>query len=311
MLQTNLPLPLFGGGKVRDTYDLGDKLLIVATDRISAYDSILPTGIPHKGHVLTALSAFWFRLTEETAPNHMLSIDPTEFPFGWSEWSAEQREAMLGRSMLVKKAQRIDIECVARGYLAGSGWAEYKQTGSVTGIRLPDGLRESEALPEPIFTPATKAETGHDENIPFSRLCDLVGAELAGQLREATLSIYSAAQEYAQKQGIIIADTKLEFGLLDGQLIVIDEMLTPDSSRFWEAGKYAVGQAQASLDKQYVRDWLTQSGWDREPPAPALPDDVTRKTSEKYLEAYTRLTGRSLLAELYQGKDTTYAEMAG
>jgi len=297
VLQTALPLPLFGRGKVRDTYDLGDKLLIVATDRISAFDSILPTGIPHKGEVLTQLSAFWFRLTSGVMPNHMLSTEPEEYPFDWRGWPEEQRAQLRGRSMLVRKAERIDIECVARGYLAGSGWAEYRKSGTVTGIPLPPALRESEELPEPIFTPAIKAATGHDENIPFERMCDLVGVELAGRLREATLRIYGTASQYARTRGIIIADTKLEFGLFDGELIVIDEMLTPDSSRFWEADRYRVGESQVSLDKQYVRDWLTNSGWNREPPAPPLPDDVAQKTSEKYLEAYSRLTGEQLALE--------------
>jgi len=291
ILQTNFPLPIFGKGKVRDTYDLGDKLLIVATDRISAFDSVLPTGIPGKGQVLTALSAFWFGLTADVAPNHMISTDPNDFPFDWRSWPQDQQDALQGRSMLVKKAKRIDIECVARGYLAGSGWAEYKQSGTVTRIPLPAGLRESEQLPEPIFTPATKAETGHDENIPFEYMSDLVGANVATQLRDVTLRIYHKAAEYALTRDIIIADTKLEFGTLDGQLIVIDELLTPDSSRFWEVDKYRVGESQVSLDKQYVRDWLLASGWDREPPAPALPDDIALKTAEKYREAYARLAG--------------------
>ena len=216
ILQTNFPLPIFGKGKVRDTYDLGDKLLIVATDRISAFDSVLPTGIPGKGQVLTALSAFWFGLTADVAPNHMISTDPNDFPFDWRSWPQDQQDALQGRSMLVKKAKRIDIECVARGYLAGSGWAEYKQSGTVTRIPLPAGLRESEQLPEPIFTPATKAETGHDENIPFEYMSDLVGANVATQLRDVTLRIYHKAAEYALTRDIIIADTKLEFGTLDG-----------------------------------------------------------------------------------------------
>jgi phosphoribosylaminoimidazole-succinocarboxamide synthase len=301
VLRTKLPLPLFGRGKVRDTYDLGDKLLIVATDRISAFDSILPTGIPYKGQVLTQLSAFWFRLTEEVMPNHSISTEPEECPFEWRAWPEEQQEQLRGRTMLVKKAERIDIECVARGYLAGSGWAEYRQSGTVTGIRLPEGLRESEALPEPIFTPAIKAASGHDENIPFETMCDLVGTELAVRLREATLRIYSTAAEYARTRGIIVADTKLEFGLREGKLIVIDEMLTPDSSRFWEVDRYRVGESQVSLDKQYVRDWLLQSGWDREPPAPPLPDNVAEKTAEKYLEAYRRLAGPDLAVGLVDG----------
>ncbi len=304
LLSTDLPLPLFGRGKVRDTYDLGDNLLIVATDRISAFDSILPSGIPHKGQVLTALSAFWFKLTREIMSNHMLSTNPADFPFNWREWPREQQEQLWGRSMLVKKAQRIDIECVARGYLAGSGWAEYIESGSITAISLPAGLQESQQLPEPIFTPATKAASGHDENIPFDALYDVVSPEVAEQLRDATLRLYSAASDYARTRGIIIADTKLEFGLLDGRLIVIDEMLTPDSSRFWEVDNYRVGESQMSLDKQYVRDWLLASGWNREPPAPPLPADVAQKTADRYLEAYSRLTGRDLLSELYREQHT-------
>ena len=306
VLRTDLPLPLFGRGKVRDTYDLGDKLLIVATDRISAFDSILPTGIPYKGQVLTQLSAFWFRLTEGVMRNHLISTEPEEYPFEWRGWPEEQQEQLRGRWMLVKKAERIDIECVARGYLAGSGWAEYRKSGTVTGILLPEGLRESEALPEPIFTPAIKAASGHDENIPLERMCDLVGAELAGRLREATLRIYSTAADYARTRGIIVADTKLEFGVRDGELIVIDEMLTPDSSRFWEVDRYRVGESQVSLDKQYVRDWLLQSGWDREPPAPPLPKEVAEKTAETYIEAFRRLAGHDLAVGLTDdGRRTT------
>jgi phosphoribosylaminoimidazole-succinocarboxamide synthase len=307
VLQTAFPLPLFGRGKVRDTYDLDDKLLIVATDRISAFDSVLPTGIPGKGQVLTALSAFWFELTADVAPNHMISTDPNDFPFNWRDWPRDQQEQLAGRSMLVKKAQRIDIECVARGYLAGSGWAEYRKTGMVTGIPLPAGLQESQQLPEPIFTPATKAETGHDENIPFETMRDIVGGETAERLRDATLRIYKKASDYARTRGIIIADTKLEFGLLDGQLIIIDEMLTPDSSRFWEVDKYRVGESQVSLDKQYVRDWLNESGWDHEPPAPPLPEDVAVKTGEKYVEAYERITGRKMDDGRWTIGDSGYA----
>jgi phosphoribosylaminoimidazole-succinocarboxamide synthase len=298
VLQTDFPLPLFGKGKVRDTYDLGEQLLIVATDRISAFDSVLPTGIPHKGQVLTALSAFWFRMTAGTVPNHLISIDPRDFPFEWQKWPSEQQEQLLGRSMLVKKARRIDIECVARGYLSGSGWAEYVKTGKVAGIPLPYDTMESGQLMEPLFTPATKAETGHDENITFEQMADIVGQELAERLRDATLRIYTEAAEFARLRGIIIADTKLEFGFLGDELIVIDEMLTPDSSRFWEVEKYRFGQSQVSLDKQYVRDWLIESGWDREPPAPALPPEIAQKTAEKYLEAYQKLTRRNLLQEL-------------
>lgn len=298
VLQTNFPLPLFGRGKVRDTYDLGDKLLIVATDRISAFDSVLPTGIPYKGQVLTALSAFWFERTASIAPNHMISIRPAEFPFDWRSWPRDKQDQLKGRAMLVKKAKRIDIECVVRGYLAGSGWAEYDKTGSVAGIPLPHDLVESGQLPEPIFTPATKADTGHDENITFEQMASIVGQDVAERLRDATLKIYTAAAEFARTQGIIIADTKLEFGWLGDELIVIDEMITPDSSRFWEIEKYKFGESQVSLDKQFVRDWLLKSGWNREPPAPPLPDDVAQKTAEKYLEAYQKIARRNLRAEL-------------
>ena len=305
VLQTSFPLPLYGRGKVRDTYELGDQLLIVATDRISAFDYVLPTGIPHKGQVLNALSAFWVDMTAHIMPNHMITIRREEFPFEWHSWPPEQQDQLLGRAMLVHRAKRIDSECVARGYLAGSGWAEYRRDGTVTGIPLPPGLQESARLPEPIFTPATKAETGHDLNISFEQMASMVGRELAERLREATLQIYTAAAQYALSRGIIIADTKLEFGLLDdGDLIVIDELLTPDSSRFWEVDRYRVGEGQVSLDKQYVRDWLTESGWNREPPAPPLPEEVAFKTSQKYLEAYERLTGRSLLDELYPERRT-------
>jgi phosphoribosylaminoimidazole-succinocarboxamide synthase len=312
VLQTDFPLPVFGKGKVRDTYDLGDRLLMVATDRISAFDSVLPTGIPHKGQVLTALSAFWFEMTGGIVPNHMISMDPDDFPFDRRGWPQEQQEQLPGRSMLVRKAQRIDIECVARGYLAGAGWAEYKKFGTVTGIPLPTGLQESSQLLEPIFTPATKAETGHDENISFEKMAAIVGRELAEKLRDATLKLYSYVAEYARTRGIIVADTKLEFGLLEGELIVIDEMITPDSSRFWEVDKYRAGESQVSLDKQYVRDWLIESGWDREPPAPPLPDHVAQKTADKYLEAYSRLTGRDLLLELHTHRavEGTHAEVA-
>ncbi len=302
-LETDFPLPAFGKGKVRDTYDLGDELLIVATDRVSAFDSVLPTGIPHKGQVLTSLSAFWFRMMADTTPSHFISIDPRAFPFDWRKWPQEQQEQLLGRSMLVKKAKRIDIECVARGYLSGSGWAEYRETGKVAGIQLPYDMMESGQLIQPLFTPATKAETGHDENITFEQMAEIVGLELSEKLREATLRIYAEAAEFARMRGIIIADTKLEFGFLGDELIVIDEMLTPDSSRFWEVEKYRFGSSQVSLDKQYVRDWLLRSGWDREPPAPPLPPEIAQKTSEKYLEAYQRITRRNFLQELSMQAD--------
>jgi phosphoribosylaminoimidazole-succinocarboxamide synthase len=248
--------------------------------------------------VLTALSAFWFRKLANIMPNHMISIRPTDFPFDWRAWPADKREQLRGRSMMVKKAKRIDIECVARGYLAGSGWAEYKQSGTVAGIPLPHDMVESGQLPEPLFTPANKAETGHDENITFEQLVSMVGQELAETLRDATLRIYSAAAEFARIHGIIIADTKLEFGWLGDELIVIDEMITPDSSRFWEIEKYKFGQSQVSLDKQFVRDWLLKSGWNREPPAPPIPDDVAQKTADKYMEAYQKITRHDLRSEL-------------
>ena len=280
----------FSRGKVRETFDLGDRLLMVASDRISAYDSILPTGIPKKGIVLTQLSKFWFKQTDNLIPNHMLTTDLSSLP----DVAQPLRATLEGRSMLVRKAERIDIECVARGYLSGSAWAEYQQSGTVVGIRLPAGLTESAKLPEPIFTPATKSSSGHDINVPFEHVVDAVGEELAERLRDITLSVYQAAEQYAAGQGIIIADTKFEFGFIGDELTLIDEALTPDSSRFWDAEQYAPGRAQPSFDKQFVRDWLTSSGWNREPPAPPLPDDVAQATSEKYINAYERLTGRPL-----------------
>ncbi|MCL5256334.1 MAG: phosphoribosylaminoimidazolesuccinocarboxamide synthase [Chloroflexi bacterium] len=287
LLQTYIPsLALYGRGKVRDTYDLNDKLLIVATDRISAFDSILPTGIPGKGEVLTQMSAFWFRRTAGIQENHMITADFAEFPEDLKPFE----DQLAGRSMLVKKAQRIDIECVVRGYLAGSGWAEYKRSQTICGIKLPAGLRESEKLPEPIFTPSTKAESGHDMNISIEEMGELVGPVWPRELRDKSLRVYATAERYARAKGIIIADTKVEYGLLDGKVILIDELLTPDSSRFWDTASYEPGRSQPSLDKQYVRDWLEASGWDKEPPAPPLPEDVVQKTSEKYWEAYRRLT---------------------
>jgi phosphoribosylaminoimidazole-succinocarboxamide synthase len=291
LVQTELP-NLFHRGKVRDTYDLGDRLLMVATDRISAFDVVLPNGIPDKGRVLTQLSTFWFQLTGDIVPNHFLRlIDSTEaedVPFAIPP-------ELVGRSMLIRKANRLDVECVARGYLAGSGWVEYRDTGKVCGIPLPKGLRESDELPEPIFTPATKAETGHDINISFEEVVKMVGERAASVIRARTLAVYGFARDYARKRGIIIADTKLEFGWLDDELIVIDEVLTPDSSRFWPADGYQPGRPQPSFDKQYVRDWLIATGWNREPPPPVLPDDVVEGTAEKYREAFRRLTGRELL----------------
>ena len=291
LVQTDLP-NLFHRGKVRDTYDLGDRLLMVATDRISAFDVVLPNGIPDKGRVLTQLSAFWFDLTSNVVPSHFIRlIDGTEVegvPFAIPP-------ELIGRSMLIRKAKRLDVECVARGYLAGSGWVEYQDSGKVCGIPLPSGLRESDELPEPIFTPATKAESGHDINISFEEVVDLIGERAASVIRARTLAVYGFARDYARKRGIIIADTKLEFGWVDDELIVIDEILTPDASRFWPADSYQPGQAQPSFDKQYVRDWLISIGWNREPPPPVLPDDVVEGTADKYREAFRRLTGRELL----------------
>jgi phosphoribosylaminoimidazole-succinocarboxamide synthase len=280
-------------GKVRDTYDLGDgRLLIVATDRLSAFDVVLPDGIPDKGAVLTQMAAYWFQLTDGVVPNHFIRLadgsEADELPFTLPT-------ELLGRSTIVKKAERLDVECIARGYLTGSAWSEYQKTGTVCGLRVPAGMVESEQFPEPIFTPTTKAEVGHDENMSYHELVDLVGAEVANAIRLRTLAIYQYAAQYAAERGIIIADTKLEFGIVDDEPIIIDEMLTPDSSRFWPADEYKTGQSQPSFDKQFVRDWLIQSGWNKEPPAPNLPTDIIEKTSQRYHEAYRRLTGRELM----------------
>jgi phosphoribosylaminoimidazole-succinocarboxamide synthase len=284
---TNLDLPLFSRGKVRDTYQLdAGRLLIVATDRISAFDFVLPTGIPDRGRVLTQLSQFWFARTGDVVENHFLGDSYDGLP-----------SELRGRAMVVRRAQRIDFECVVRGYLAGSAWAEYRRRGTMAGEPLPAGLRESERLPEPIFTPATKADTGHDENITFDRLRRDVGADLAERLRGASQRLYAEAAAHAERQGLILADTKFEFGLVDDRLILIDEALTPDSSRFWDAASWQVGRTPESFDKQFVRDWLAnESGWDRESTPPALPDDVVEQTRQRYLTAYERLTGRPLFA---------------
>lgn len=272
-------------GKVRDLYDFGDRLLFVATDRISAFDWVLPTGIPDKGRVLTQLSDFWFRRLD--VPNHLLSLDPRTLPLPAGAALAD----LEGRSMVVRKAIIFPVECVVRGYLAGSGWKEYRQSQSVCGIKLPSGLVECSALPEPIFTPATKAATGHDENISFERMADAVGLERAKELRSLSLKIYRQASEIAQSRGILLADTKFEFGLCDGQVLLADEVLTPDSSRFWPADQYQPGRSQPSYDKQFVRDWLEAAAWNKNSPPPALPDEIVQKTREKYVEAYERLTG--------------------
>jgi phosphoribosylaminoimidazole-succinocarboxamide synthase len=292
LLQTDFPdLELFASGKVRDVYQLGaDHLLFVATDRISAFDFVLATGIPNKGRVLTQISLFWFDFLKDVVPNHLVTADVSRFPAEVQKYSSQLR----GRSMMVRRAEMFPVECVVRGYLSGSGWKEYKATGSVCGIKLPSGLRESEQLPEPIFTPATKATTGHDENISFEQMSKLVEPEDARQLRELSLAIYNKAANYARQKGIIIADTKFEFGRTAAGITLADEVLTPDSSRFWPADKYEPGMSQQSFDKQYVRDYLEEIHWNKQPPAPALPAEVARRTSEKYVESYRRLTGREL-----------------
>jgi phosphoribosylaminoimidazole-succinocarboxamide synthase len=289
----NLELPgvkKIKSGKVREIFDLGQHLLFVATDRISAFDCIMPNGIPRKGEVLTQISYFWFDQTAHLAPNHLAGRAEDPLPAQLGPFSG-----VLGRrSMIVKKTQPLAIECVVRGYLAGSGWKDYQKTGAVCGIKLPAGLKESSQLPEPVFTPATKAETGHDENISFEQACELTGRQTAEQARDLSLGIYTFAAQYALKRGIIIADTKFEFGLLDGNLILIDEVLTPDSSRFWPAAQYQPGRGQPSFDKQFVRDYLETLSWNKQPPAPQLPAEVIAKTSATYVEAYSRLTGRAL-----------------
>ena len=277
-------------GKVRDIYHLDGSLLIVATDRISAFDYILPTGIPDKGRVLTQLSIFWFHFLRDVPPTHFITDDVAAYP----AVLAAHRAQLEGRSMLVRRADMVEIECVARGYLAGSGWKEYREQGTVCGIPLPAGLRESDKLPEPIFTPAIKAQTGHDENVSFARVESLIGSELASRLRGLTLEIYARAAKYAEGKGVIIADTKFEFGFVNGTLVLADEVLTPDSSRFWPADTYRPGGPQFSYDKQYVRDYLESIHWDKQPPAPPLPDEVARKTSEKYRQAFRVLTGNDL-----------------
>ena len=284
-------LKLHASGKVRDVYNVDqDHLLFVATDRISAFDYILASGIPNKGRVLTQISLFWFEFLKDVVPNHVATADVSQYPAALAPYANELR----GRSMLVRRAEMFPVECVARGYLSGSGWKEYQATGVVCGIPLPKGLRESDKLPEPIFTPATKATTGHDENIPFERAAEILGLELATKLRDLTLSIYNKAADYALQRGIIIADTKFEFGQTSAGITLADEVLTPDSSRFWPADQYQPGKAQESFDKQYVRDYLVSIRWNKQPPAPALPPEVAQRTSDKYVEAYRRLTGREL-----------------
>ncbi len=292
LLRTDFPeLKLHASGKVRDVYNLdSDHLLFVATDRISAFDYVLASGIPHKGRVLTQISLFWFEFLRDVVANHVVTADVKKYPAAAQKYA----DQLQGRSMMVMRAEMIPVECVVRGYISGSAWKEYKASGRVCGIELPAGLKESSKLPQPIFTPATKATTGHDENIPFDEMTRIVGVELSTQLRDLSLKVYSKAADYALQKGIIIADTKFEFGMTSKGITLADEVLTPDSSRFWPADKYQPGGAQDSYDKQYVRDYLEQIRWNKQPPAPALPHDVALKTSEKYLEAYRQLTGREL-----------------
>ena len=291
IFETNLPgLELHARGKVRDVYAAGDFLVIVATDRLSAFDYVLPTPIPDKGRVLTQLTIFWLRLLSDIVPNHFVSANVDEYPAEFQR----HRDQLEGRSMLVRRANMIQVECVARGYVSGSGWKDYRNGGRICGIPLPQGLRESDKLSEPIFTPATKAQSGHDENISFETAAREIGEPLAARLRELTLEIYDRAARYAETHGIIIADTKFEFGFIGDQLVLADEVLTPDSSRFWPRSTYQPGGAQPSFDKQFVRDYLESIHWDKQPPAPALPAGVIDKTSEKYREAYRVLTGKPL-----------------
>ncbi|MGH7952777.1 MAG: phosphoribosylaminoimidazolesuccinocarboxamide synthase [Limisphaerales bacterium] len=299
VLQLELPgVKKLKSGKVREVFDLGDSYLFVASDRISAFDVIMPNGIPRKGEVLTQISYFWFAQTESFQPNHLISRAGEAFGVpALASLPQNMKSQLARRSMIVKKAKPLAIECVVRGYLAGSGWKEYQKTQTVCGIKLPGGLKESSELPEPIFTPATKAETGHDENISFEQAKKIVGDAIAEQARAASLKIYNFARDYARKRGIIIADTKFEFGLDGGKLILIDEVLTPDSSRFWPADQFAPGKSQPSFDKQFVRDYLETLDWNKTPPGPKLPDEVVAKTTAKYLEAYERLTGKRLFAE--------------
>ena len=297
LTETDLPGLLYRG-KVRDTFLLNEgRLLMVATDRISAFDVVLPNGIPNKGLVLNRMSAFWFDQTRHIVPNHLIALadSPDAAPLiGASESLADLPPQIAQQAMVVKQAERIDIECIVRGYITGSAWAEYRREGTVSGKPMPAGLLEGQAFPEPLFTPTTKAEEGHDQNMSDQEVLDMVGGDLAHRLAEVSTAVYQFAREYSLEKGIILADTKMEFGLLNGQLILIDELLTPDSSRFWDFTGYKVGQSQPNFDKQFVRDWLSSQGWDREPPAPPLPDDIVAKTSERYLEAYHRITGLRL-----------------
>ncbi len=289
VVQTALSLPLYRRGKVRDVYEADGKLLIVATDRLSAFDHVLPTPIPDKGRILTHLSAFWFGATADIVPNHMLATAWNEIAARVPQIARDDRELLEGRAMLVRRCERIDVECVVRGYITGSAWDEYRRTGAVAGAQMPPGLEHGDAFPEPIFTPATKSGHGHDENITFAQMADLVGMETTRDLRDVSLVLYRRAADHARRCGLILADTKFEFGIAGGGIVLIDEALTPDSSRYWDTGQYP--QSLASYDKQYVRDYLNRIGWDHEPPVPELPLDVVEATRERYLETLSRLTG--------------------
>lgn len=285
-----IKLPLLVKGKVRNVYDLGDKILIVVTDRISAFDVVFPNLIPNKGKVLNSISEFWFDYTKDIVDNHVITTDVSKYPEGLSQF----KEELQGRSMLVKKIKMVEAECIVRGYLEGSGLKDYKATGCICGIKLPEGLKQADKLPEPIFTPSTKAQEGHDQNVSFEELCKTIGTDLANQLKETSIALYNKASKHAESKGIILADTKFEFGIVDGKLIVADEVFTPDSSRFWDMNEYEPGRPQKSFDKQFLRDYLETINWDKKPPAPMLPDDVIRNTELKYIEAYERLTGKKL-----------------
>ena len=291
VLDTDLDLPVFSRGKVRDTYEIDEKrLLMVATDRISAFDHVLPTGIPDRGKVLTQLSIYWFSRTHEFQENHLVSGMVPDLPGAVQS----RRDDLAGRFMVVRRAKRFDVECVVRGYLAGSAWSEYQKTGTLAGEKLPPGLQQSQKLPEPIFSPATKADTGHDENITFAQMKKIVGKKAADELRERSLALYAFAEEQAAKKGLILADTKFEFGEIDGRVVLIDEALTPDSSRYWDAAAYRVGTSPESYDKQFVRDWLERSGWDKDGAPPELPPDIVEQTRQRYLTAYEKVTGQPL-----------------
>lgn len=283
-----IKLPLFIKGKVRNVYDLGNELLIVVTDRISAFDVVFKELIPNKGKVLNSISAFWFDYTSDVIGNHVITTDVSKYPAGLSEF----KEELEGRSMLVKKIEMVPAECIVRGYLEGSGLKEYQQTGSICGIKLPDGLKQGDKLPEPIFTPSTKESEGHDINVSFEVLCDKIGIEMANKLKDASIALYKKASKHAESKGLILADTKFEFGMSNGELVVGDELFTPDSSRFWAMDEYEPGRAQKSFDKQYLREYLESLTWDKQPPAPALPEEVIKKTEAKYIEAYERITGK-------------------